>query len=239
MSFSFEKRFFSFSALLLCAALLFCRLQSAFPMAAVQAGAGERFTVVIDAGHGGTDAGAIGINGALEKDLNLVFAQTLAALFKENGANVVFTRETDALVLKAGEENAPSRKACDLKNRAEIGNSVEHALFISIHMNSFPEEKYKGFETYYSLNTPESRLYAEAIQSTVKERHEPESRRRAKGSEDIYLLANLEGPAVLIECGFLSNKEDAAKLSSKDYQKELCFSVFCAIMEVKEKLSKG
>lgn len=239
MSFSFEKCFFSFSALLLCIALLFCRLQTTFPVANVQASAETRFTVVIDAGHGGTDAGAIGVNGVLEKDLNLVYAQTLAALFREKGVTVVFTREKDALVLKAGEEKAPSRKACDLKNRVEIANSVENALFISIHMNSFPEEKYKGFEAYYSLNTPESRIYAEAVQSAVKEKHEPNSRRRAKGSEDIYLLANAKGPAVLLECGFLSSKEDAAKLSSKDYQKELCFSVFCAIMEVKEKLSKG
>ena len=239
MSFAFEKRYLSFFAFLLCAALVFCRLQSSFPTAALQAGKEETFTVIIDAGHGGMDAGAIGINGALEKNLNLAYAETLAALFREAGVNVLMTRNEDSLVLKEGEENSPSRKACDLKNRVEIGSGIENALFLSVHMNSFPESKYKGFECYYSLNNEESRVYAEAIQCAVKEKHEPNSRRCAKGSEDIYLLAHLNIPAVLIECGFISNKEDAAKLSSKDYQKELCFSVFYAIMEMKEKTSKG
>ena len=236
---STEKPFLAFFAILLCVSLVFSGMQPSLRSEAVYASAEEGFTVVLDAGHGGADCGAIGKNGALEKSLNLIFAETLASLFREAGVNVVMTRRGDALVLKAGEENAPSRKACDLKNRAEIANNIEGALLVSIHMNSFPEEKYNGFEVYYSLNTPQSRLYAEAIHAKVKEKHEPDNRRRAKGSDSIYLLNHSENPAVLIECGFLSNAADAAKLSDKDYQKELCFSIFCAIMEVKENSSRG
>ena len=230
------KSFLSLSALLFSCVLLFSYFQPSIQSVAANATAKAPITVVIDAGHGGKDVGAVGINGAFEKDLNLLFASTLAEIFRENGACVILTRESDELVLKAGEENAPSKKACDVRNRTEIANSAGCDLFISLHMNSFPTEKYKGFEAYYSPNAPESRLYAERIQEKVKERHEPESRRVARASDKIYLLANAECPAVLLECGFLSNGEDAQKLSSKDYQKELCFSIFCAIMEVKEKL---
>ena len=230
------KRFLSLSALLFSCVLLFSYFQPAIQSVAVNATAKAPITVVIDAGHGGKDAGAVGVNGVLEKDLNLVFAKTLAEIFRENGARVILTRETDALVLKEGDENAPSQKACDVRNRTEIANSSGCDLFVSLHMNSFPAEQYKGFEAYYSENTAESRLYAEKIQSAVKEKYEPESRRYARASDKIYLLANAECPAVLLECGFLSNGEDAAKLSDKDYQKELCFSIFCAIMEVKENI---
>lgn len=235
MSKKTNRIFLSFALFLLGTALFFYVMQKPLlsPLATA-ASAEDAFTVVIDAGHGGIDAGAIGVNGSIEKDLNLVFAETLAALFEENGVRVLLTRKSDTLVLKDGEENAPSRKACDLKNRVALANSVENALLISIHMNSFPEEKYRGFEVYYSENHPDSRLYAEGIQSAVKEKHEPYSKRRAKASDSIYLLAHSQNPAILIECGFLSNREDAAKLSDKDYQKELSFSVFCAIMEVKE-----
>ena len=237
MSFSFYKSFLTLALALFCAALTFSRLQAPL-LSAVRVNAEEGFTVIIDAGHGGADVGAIGVNGTFEKDLNMAFADILASLFKEKGIKVLLTRTEDALVLKEGEENAPSKKACDLKNRAELANSVDGALLVSIHMNSFPEPRYRGFEVYYSQNTPESRLYAERIQSTVKEAYEPESRRYAKASDSIYLLSHVENPAVLIECGFLSNPSDAEKLSDKDYQKKLCFSIFCAIMEVKEQLAE-
>ena len=241
MSRSSERLFLLFSALLLCVGLLFCRFQPFLRDRSVTVSHSdeESFTVVIDAGHGGVDCGAIGVSGLLEKDVNLAFAQMLAIILREAGVNVIMTREEDKLVLKEGEENAPSRKACDLKNRAEIANAVDNALLISIHMNAYPEEKYRGFEAYYSLNTPESRLYAEKIQSAVKEKYEPESRRCAKSSDSIYLLSHSQNPAILIECGFLSNRADSAKLSDKDYQKELCFLVFYAIMEVRENSLKG
>jgi N-acetylmuramoyl-L-alanine amidase len=236
MRISTEKHFLAFASLLLTVVLLFSATQNLFTEAAsVAAMTEEGFTVIIDAGHGGIDAGAIGVNGVLEKDLNLTFAETLAAIFRENGAAVLMTRTEDALVLKEEDMGAPSRKERDLYNRLALAKENPEALFISVHMNSFPAEKYRGFEVYYSENNPQSRLYAQAIQSTVKERHEPYNNRTAKAGDGMYLLSNAECPAILIECGFLSNSSDAAKLSDKDYQKELCFSVFYAIMEVKEK----
>ncbi len=231
---SLEKRFLSLASLLLCAGLLFAATQSLFIKLAVPALAEEGFTVVIDAGHGGIDSGTVGVNGALEKDLNLAFAEMLAAIFREAGVRVVMTRSEDALVLKEGDENAPSKKARDLANRLAVSSAEEGALLISIHMNSFPVEKYAGFEAYYSENHPDSILYARAIAEAVKEKHEPENRRPVKRGKDIYLLKNSQNPAVLLECGFLSNAGDAAKLSDKDYQKELCFSIFYAIMDVRE-----
>ena len=228
-----EFSFFALGALLLSVAFLLSGTQRLFSPSALAASASPSFRVVIDAGHGGIDDGAIGIGGVREKDLNLAFAQALATLFREAGADVVMTRTEDALVLKAEDENAPSRKSRDLANRLAVGVQNPDALFISIHMNSFPLEKYRGFEIYYSTNHPESRIYADAIRRAVVEKHEPYNTRALKAGGNLYLLKHLQTPAVLLECGFLSNAQDAAKLSDKDYQNQLCFSIFCAIMEVK------
>ncbi len=235
MSFSFEKKYTGLCALFLCAVLLFSATQTLWQNAVVTALAEEKFTVVIDAGHGGMDSGTVGVNGVLEKDLNLAFAQTLAAMFEEKGVKVIMTRTEDALVLKQEDLSASSKKSRDLANRLAIASSVPNALLISIHMNSFPIEKYAGFEAYYSENHPDSILYANAVVSAVKSKHEPENHRPVKRGRNIYLLEHTQNPAVLLECGFLSNQGDAQKLSNKDYQKELCFSIFCAIMEVRNK----
>jgi len=233
-----SKRFFSLSAWLLAAVLLFSFAQKAFWVPdSLAANADERFTVVIDAGHGGIDAGATGANGVKEKDLNLAIAMLLAEFFREAGVNVVMTRSTDALVLLPSDEGAPSRKQRDLVNRSDIAAQYPNALLLSVHMNSYPAPQYRGFECYYSENREESRVYAAAIQSAVVKDHEPYNKRGIKIGSHIFLLKHAVSPAVLIECGFLSNAEDAAKLSDKDYQKQLSFSIFCAIMEVNKKVS--
>ncbi len=235
MSSPFEKKYMGFSALFLCAVLFFSVTQSLWHYVLLPVSAEEGFCVIIDAGHGGIDSGTVGVNGALEKDLNFIFAQTLAAMFKEAGVRVIMTRTEDALVLKAEDETASSKKSRDLANRLAMADSEPDALLISIHMNSYPIEKYSGFEAYYSENHPDSLKYANAIVAAVKADHEPENRRPVKKGKNIYLLEHAQNPAVLLECGFLSNASDAKKLSDKDYQKELCFSIFCAIMDVKEK----
>jgi len=232
-----ESRFLALASLLLCVSLLFSATQPLFAATAVLAPKEESFTVVIDAGHGGVDSGTVGVNGALEKDLNLAIANELASLFRGAGVRVVMTRSEDTLVLREEDENAPSKKSRDLANRLAIAAAEEDALLVSIHMNSFPVEKYAGFEAYYSENHPDSILYARAVAEAVKKAHEPDNRRPIKRGGEIYLLKNSTCPAVLLECGFLSNAADAKKLSDKDYQKELSFSIFCAIMDVKEKKS--
>ena len=190
-----------------------------------------RGTVILDAGHGGADGGAVGVNGVAEKDLNLAVAETLAGLLREAGYEVIMTRSDDRLLLGEGEDVKGHRKEYDLKNRLAIAKAHPDAIFVSIHMNTYQASKYSGLQVYYADNT-ESRRLAYAVQSAVVEGVQPENHRvpHAAGSS-IYLLDNAVGTAVLIECGFLSNPEECALLSQKDYRARLSFSIFCGMIE--------
>ena len=235
MPFLFQKRFLSFASLLLSAAFLFSSLQGALDSrtlpTVVEA---QEKTVILDAGHGGVDSGTVGVNGVLEKDLNLAVVFLLADYFREAGVKVLLTREEDTLVLSEEERRAPRKKEKDLTNRLAIAAAHPEAVFVSIHMNSFPDSRYHGFEVYHAADG-ESTALAQRIASTVKQELEPDNKRGAKqAGNNIYLLANAVTPSVLIECGFLSNPSDAAKLSDKDYQKRLSFCIFCAIMEAED-----
>lgn len=233
MSFLSSKNLLSFVSVALCLFLLLpmgLGLAEGEALPALASPNGR--TVILDAGHGGKDAGAIGVNGALEKDLNLAVTLLLAEHFRAAGVTVILTRETDDLVLSEEEKRGTGRKAKDLANRLAVARENPDALFVSIHMNSFPAAQYKGLEVYYAADA-KSREVADAVMKKIKTDLIPSNTRTAKATNgSIYLLDNAVTPAVLVECGFLSNGEDAAKLSDKDYQKQLSFCLFCAIMEV-------
>jgi len=220
-------------ALFLAFFLLFTSFAVTRPIRTVSAYAPEDSpAVIIDAGHGGADAGAIGVKGTLEKDLNLVIAEALAARFRDAGIPVLMTRTEDALVLYEGEDIKGQRKSRDLYNRAAFAEKYPNATFISIHMNAFPVEKYRGLQVYYNKNSAESARLAQSITAKVKAELDPVYTRVPNfRGEELYLLSHITGRAVLIECGFLSNAEEEAKLLEKDYQNKLSFCIFCAIME--------
>lgn len=207
----------------------FFERSSAYEVAALEET--ERKTIIIDAGHGGEDCGAIGVSGVYEKDLNLEIASMLGGLLTDEGYAVIYTR-TDDRLLYTDEENIKGiRKISDLKNRCKIGAEYENSIFVSIHMNSFAEEKYSGLHVYYSDNNADSYALAMKVQGKVRDTLQPNNNRVPKSGENIYLLENLENPAILIECGFLTNIEECEKLSQKEYQKELSFSILCGIIE--------
>ena len=187
--------------------------------------------IVIDAGHGGEDVGAVGVNGVYEKDLNLQFALLLGEMLCEEGYNVFYTRTEDKLLYKEEENIKGIRKISDLKNRAAIVNEKMPVMFISIHMNYFSVEKYSGLEVYYRLGDSESQMLAHDISSEVKLSVDSENKRTPKGTEDLYLLKNTYCPAVLVECGFLSNGAECEKLCEKEYQKRLCFAIICGMIK--------
>ena len=172
-------------------------------------------TVIIDAGHGGEDCGAIGVSGVYEKDLNLAVAKTLGEEFSNAGYAVIYTRLDDRLLYTEEENIYGIRKISDLKNRCKIGAETPDALFISIHMNSFSSEKYSGTHVYYSERHEDSYPIAMSVQSKIKEDLQPNNNRVPKPGKDIYLLENLDNPAILIECGFLTNSAECDKLSEK------------------------
>ena len=188
-------------------------------------------TVIIDAGHGGEDCGAIGITGVLEKDLNFSVALIVGEGLRASGYNVIYTRTEDKMLYKDEENIKGLRKISDLKNRAAIANSISGSIFVSIHMNSYSESKYSGLQVYYSGSEDESRNLAQKIQTKVKVMLQPNNKRAIKEGKGIYLLEKIASVAVLIECGFLSNFEECEKLSEKEYQKQLSFSIICGIIE--------
>ena len=181
-------------------------------------------TVIIDAGHGGEDPGAVGINGSVEKDLNLDIARILKDALLVCGYSVVMTRDEDILLYNEGASG--TKKAQDLKNRLEYTRLYPDALLVSIHMNKFSLESCHGLQIYYSGNAPESRALAESIRISVNERLMPDNTRRSKeATSSIYLMHRSQIPSVLVECGFLSNADEEKLLSDKDYRKRLAFAI--------------
>lgn len=190
--------------------------------------------VILDAGHGGEDGGAVGTDGTQEKDLNLALTLALGERLSELGCTVIYTRTDDRLLYTAEENIRGMRKISDLKNRCKIAAEHKDALFISIHMNTFGQAKYSGLQVYYSPVSEGSEQLARCIQTEVREEIQPENHRKIKKGDDIYILEHTENVAVLIECGFLSNPEECKKLSEKEYQKQLCFAIACGMMKYEE-----
>ena len=182
-------------------------------------------TIVIDAGHGGEDGGAVSENGVLEKDINLSIANDTSALFYMLGFDVTQTRTTD-IALDNGEDTIRKRKVSDMKKRLEIFNFSEENTVISIHQNKFSESKYHGTQIFYSPNNPKSKQLADSIKYSVKGLLQPDNERECKKADSgIYLLKNTNNPAVIVECGFISNGEECKNLLDSQYQKQMAYSI--------------
>ena len=187
--------------------------------------------IILDAGHGGEDSGACGGDGSLEKNVNLSIALEIGAQLSEQGCTVIYTRTEDKMLYSPEENVKGLRKISDLKNRAKVAVQYPEALFVSIHTNSFGDARYSGLQVYYSTNSPLSRNLAQNIQQSVAEKVQNDNSRAIKSGEKLYLLKNIRNPAVIIECGFMSNPDECKKLSEKEYQKQLSFSIVCGIIE--------
>lgn len=183
-------------------------------------------TVIIDAGHGGEDGGAIGKNGAYEKDINLEIAKKLKAKLDTLDIPCVLTRSTDILLYDRNTDYEGKKKRLDLLARKEFTEKYDNAIFISIHQNSYPKEKYNGFQAYYSPNDPTSKALAVYIENSVRNSLQPANNRASKQADSsIYLLDKLYCPAVLLECGFISNAEECSLLCQESYQNNLCDAI--------------
>ena len=182
--------------------------------------------VVIDAGHGGVDGGASSLDGIKEKDINLSVALILRDLYSSVGIPTVLTRDEDVLLYDKNADHVGKKKIMDLSNRLETARKTPDSLFISIHQNSFSDKKYNGLQVWYSPHSALSSEIAQGIQSAATV-IQPSNHRKTKAADErLFILNNLETPAVLIECGFLSNDEEAAKLNTEEYQRRLAFTIF-------------
>ena len=197
----------------------------------------EKNLVIIDAGHGGEDPGAIGYGEIYEKDLNLEIAKTLGKQLEERGFAVMYTRTEDKLLYLEEENIKGIRKISDLKNRCKIAAEYPDAIFVSIHMNSFGNPKYSGLQVYYSENNENSRLLATKIQTSVKDTLQNDNDRVVKEGKNMYVMENVTNTAVLIECGFLTNRGECEKLCEKEYQNRLSLAIVCGIIEYRKQIS--
>ena len=192
-------------------------------------------TVILDAGHGGEDGGAIGqLDGReiCEKDINLAITLILRDMLEADGVNVILTREEDVLLYDHNTDYQGRKKALDLAARLYVGENTPDALFVSIHMNAFTQPQYHGLQVYYSPNHALSGILAENIQTGTEQQLQKDNGRKIKRADSgIFLLDRLHCPAVLVECGFLSNPDDCRLLTQESYQKKIAFVLFCAIRQ--------
>lgn len=193
--------------------------------------------ILIDAGHGYPDGGAIGGTGIAEKDINLSIAKKLGKLFINGGALVYYTRTDDYSPAYNDNENIKKGfKTKDLKMRTDMIKKYKPDLFISIHMNKFSDSKYSGAQVFYDGYTQESQKLANSIQHSLKTLADETNNRIEKHSNgSIYILKNCNIPSVLVECGFLSNKAEEAKLLTDNYQNIITYAIYAGTMKYLEK----
>ena len=184
--------------------------------------------VVLDAGHGGKDPGKVGVNDVLEKDINLAIAKKLEALLLQNDVAVVMTRTEDK---DLASEAATSRKNEDLRARVQLIQETAPVLVVSIHQNSYPEEDVDGAQVFYHTGSEEGKRLGSILQERLRAELKDGNHRVAKANKDYYLLKQSVAPAVIVECGFLSNEREAALLAKEEYQEKIAFALLLGIME--------
>ena len=193
-------------------------------------------TVIIDAGHGGEDGGTSSVAGLVEKDVNLSIAKKLSEMLNASGINVVMTREDDRLLYDRNVDFHGRKKKLDMAASLNIINKTENAIFVSIHMNAYQNPKYSGLQVWYSQNNADSEILADIIQSSNQTLLQPDNERKIKGATSaIFLLNEAKCPAVLVECGFLSNQAEAAKFATEEYRQKVALLLCSSILEFMNK----
>jgi N-acetylmuramoyl-L-alanine amidase len=186
-------------------------------------------TIVVDAGHGGKDGGAIAADGTKEKKITLQIAKKLQHYLQQAGANVYLTRDDDKDL--AGTGHIANRKRADLRNRLKIIREKEADMVISIHLNAMFDPKWRGAQTfYYEENNPSNKQLATFIQDAFMLELRNTTRLAKPVPKPVYLLKKTTVPAVLVECGFLSNEEEAQLLKQSNYQLQVAYSIYRAIL---------
>lgn len=184
--------------------------------------------VVIDAGHGAEDGGKVGINGVLEKEINLKIALKVEALLKQQDVTVIMTRTDDE-----GEypKTGSNRKQRDMKKRVERINEERPVLAVSIHQNSFPDQSVSGAQTFFFQGSQKGQMAAELLQAQLIQTLQPKKERVAKGNDSYYLLKYSQFPIVIVECGFLTNQEEAGLLCKEEYQQQIAWAIHLGILQ--------
>ncbi len=220
-----------FLSLLIIVAFLIYTLR---PPKAAETAASADSIIVIDPGHGDPDGGAVGAkSGVLEKDLNLAISLLLSEKLKAEGEQILLTRTDDRGLYTNDTASVRTKKQEDLKKRVSLANAEGNLCLISIHMNHFTDSRYSGPQIFYPADSEESRKLAEAIRLSILRGIGPHCTRETKPTRDLYLLREAEVPAVIVECGFLSNTEEESLLQDAVYQDALAAAICQGIKNFK------
>ena len=175
----------------------------------------DQVVIVVDPGHGGEDPGKVGVNDVLEKDLNLQIAKKVKKLLEQAGIKIVMTRTNDKV---------PDAKKEDLNQRVQLINETKPTLALCIHQNSYPDEKIKGAQVFYHTITPEAEDVATIVQEQLRT-VDPTNTRQIKENDTYFMLKNCQVPTIIVECGFLTNPEEAAQLTQEEYQDQIAQAI--------------
>ena len=227
---SSSKEFFAlFSVIFLLTLSIFLinsRLETV--MGDTVSGKNSSFTVVIDAGHGGFDSGKVGVDGTLEKDVNLKIAKKLEKLLTAADVNVIMTRTEDTGLYS---ESSSNKKREDMAARVERMNKPLPDCIVSIHQNSYPEESIDGAQVFYYTGSDAGKTLAALIQDELITDVDPSNHRTEKSNSSYYLLKNASAPIVIVECCFLSNWAESKKLVDDAYQQKLAWAIHMGILQ--------
>ena len=200
----------------------------------------ENTTIVLDCGHGGPDGGAVGADGSLEKDINLALGKCLRELLLQNGYTVVMTRETDTFICDDHSASLREQNVSDLHNRLKIAESYPNSVFISLHMNNFSVPRYWGSQLFYSPNHPGSQPLAKSIFNRLTATVQKGNDRPLKEMDSsVYIIYHATHPALLLECGFMSNPEELQKFNSAEYRAKFAFETMLGIYDYLKEVKDG
>lgn len=183
----------------------------------------DQKVIILDAGHGGWDPGKAGVAGDDEKNINLVIMGKLQQYLEQGGAIVYITRATD--------EALGSKKRGDMAERKKIANESSGDILVSIHQNAFPSTGVKGAQVFYHKSSEQGKRLAESVQDELKLKVDSENKRLAKQNSDYYILRTTEIPAIIVECGFLSNPTEETLLNDEAYQDKVAWAIYLGITD--------
>lgn len=230
--------FLFFAAVMLVLALLFCHrlYRRENGVKTTSSEQNNSNVIIVDAGHGGFDGGAVGIHGTVEKEINLEIALKLRDMLEEAGYTVVMTRETDTATNDNDNTSTRSKKVSDMRNRLNLTKLYPGSTFVSVHQNKLEgSSSVRGGQIFYSPNQESSRLLAEYIQQEFNKAIQPEKPREVvKTGKNLYLFYHAQNTAVLCECGFLSNPQEEALLNTDEYQTKIAYTIYRGILLYKE-----
>lgn len=188
--------------------------------------------IVLDAGHGGMDSGAVGVDNLLEKDVNLDIVMNLRDMLTAGGFEVVLTRDTDTSIHDKSAKGTRAQKVSDMNNRLKIINQQENTIFLSVHQNKFPEASAHGAQMFYSEANESNERLAQFMQKSFVNQLQPENTREIKPSgTELFLTHNAKGVSLMVECGFISNPEEGALLATEEYRSKVAFTIYAGLCE--------